>query len=499
MYPKWKSSVLGRRIDTDGVYGSQCVDVVTNYIQYTFNRPWRQVLNPVSGAKDLFAAAHDQYFDKIRNNKADVNQVPRQGDICVYDKTPTNPYGHAGVVEGADKDGVMLVQQDGSIDTNRDGNADGVCFVKFRRWGQSPCIGWLRPKITIAPASVIRPTPAPPVQPQVPVAPQVWNVNTINGIIYTAVEGSTEGGKYYIANPDGANLWDFGKATTWRDFKAVKHYRYGDEVYIVGKAFHPIPPKGAEYKMLPEHFGNFKSSGNPTNTYGFNYADLSRDQPVPKAVIPPLPTITHVVPSSAPIDAVVGKLPEASKPNIPISTDILEEGPYKGWKAGWYYVREQLVMPDLSEQHDPIKVSPVFPLNPKTPDKGKMYIQGFTKKWNQWYAVALPGKFMNINGNVQELTMAQRESYRFVMPCTNLYTSAQFQEAVQDQKAAEYKVVVGGTVRPEDQTAATRNESVYGKMLNIGGMIYAFTHVIWAWIHKQKILNIQTGAHNDDK
>lgn len=158
-FNSWKYAVLGSGLDIDHAYGNQCVDVALSWGQALFpGVPWSKVFPPVASAKDMFAAANTEFFEKIVNNHSDPNQLPQQGDIAIFDATPAagysnqlrNPDGHTGVVDSASAAGIYLVQQDGS-------NPAGRCFESLRPWRYSPCIGWLRPK-----ASPVPPPPAPP-------------------------------------------------------------------------------------------------------------------------------------------------------------------------------------------------------------------------------------------------------------------------------------------------------------------------------------------------
>ena len=153
-FSQWKSSVLGKHIDEDGAYGDQCVDVFINYVKYLYpGKPWSAITG-IGNANTLFARSSSTYFAKILNDHSNPNQLPRTGDVAVFAGTPTNSAGHIAVVDGANADGMNLIQQDGLIDLDAQGNAHGVCYESFRRWNQSPCIGWLRPKTSAPPAPV---------------------------------------------------------------------------------------------------------------------------------------------------------------------------------------------------------------------------------------------------------------------------------------------------------------------------------------------------------
>lgn len=141
----------------------------------------------------------------------------------------------------------------------------------------------------------IDPTPVPaPVA--APAAPKVYDSNVVDGITFSTVDGSPK--PMYINKPEGAEKWSFQGVTTWRDFKSVQHFDYGTQVFIVGKAVHPVPPTGAVYLMIDPDFGNFRTTGTVINEYGFNQVDLSETKP--PALPMPAPAASVVAQSAAP-------------------------------------------------------------------------------------------------------------------------------------------------------------------------------------------------------
>ena len=158
-YQDFKGSVLNRVIG-DG----QCVSLVVNndqaYTEKLFpGVNWETVFTPVAGAKQLFAVANPQYFDKIANDHNNPGQLPQQGDIMVFDATPqagytntfNNPYGHTGICDSASDSGYALLQQNAPL------GGEAVNVTSYP-WRFRPCIGWLRP---------IPQTPPAPVEPAV--------------------------------------------------------------------------------------------------------------------------------------------------------------------------------------------------------------------------------------------------------------------------------------------------------------------------------------------
>lgn len=233
-YTDWKAQVIGRGIDVDKAYGNQCVDVSNHYAMYLFpGYSWATLMGAPMSAKDLFDTANPNFFDKVRNNPADVNQLPPQGAIAVfaaapeagYTSTYPNPDGHVGIVDSADSRYLYLVQQDGST-------GQGVTYLKQRPWRYTRCIGWLIPKAQEAPA------PAPkPQYVTLPAHVQKWAAYVENGVYNRANGTFVElapakfGGLTYVvqrwvANGAAAVIKTemFGERVIWvKDTDAVIH------------------------------------------------------------------------------------------------------------------------------------------------------------------------------------------------------------------------------------------------------------------------------------
>lgn len=104
----------GKKVDFDGVFGAQCVDLVRQY--------WKEVdeipehtgsCSTTGGAKDLFLdydkmPLEKKYFKKIPRNKSFVS-----GDVVIWDSTETNKYGHVAIYLGKLNDSLIVFEQDG--------------------------------------------------------------------------------------------------------------------------------------------------------------------------------------------------------------------------------------------------------------------------------------------------------------------------------------------------------------------------------------------------
>lgn len=121
---RWALTSVGRRMDYDGRYGAQCVDVFRVFCKEVVGiREYNT--GSVSGAVNLVSDfanngnIESKYFDLVKfTSIADLHN----GDVVVYGATRSNKYGHVGVavhVNGT----VMMVAQDGF-------NTSTVCHLE---------------------------------------------------------------------------------------------------------------------------------------------------------------------------------------------------------------------------------------------------------------------------------------------------------------------------------------------------------------------------------
>lgn len=74
-----------------------------------------------------------------------ISAVPTSGSIIFFDKTPKNPYGHVAVVDSADVDLIILVEQNAG---SGNGNGIGANAITRRTVGytarawRGKCLGW---------------------------------------------------------------------------------------------------------------------------------------------------------------------------------------------------------------------------------------------------------------------------------------------------------------------------------------------------------------------
>jgi len=93
---------LGKKVDFDGKFGYQCVDLARQYIKDVLEKKQPPA---VEGAKDLW------------DNPGELKKATDSfavGDILIYDKTSTNKYGHVCIlVSLLDTNTFVVFEQNG--------------------------------------------------------------------------------------------------------------------------------------------------------------------------------------------------------------------------------------------------------------------------------------------------------------------------------------------------------------------------------------------------
>lgn len=104
----------GKKVDFDGVFGAQCVDLTRQY--------WKEGLgisehtgscSTTGGAKDLYLdydkmPLEKKYFTKIPKSKAFV-----PGDTLIWDSTDKNEFGHVAIYLGKLNNCLIVFEQNG--------------------------------------------------------------------------------------------------------------------------------------------------------------------------------------------------------------------------------------------------------------------------------------------------------------------------------------------------------------------------------------------------
>lgn len=80
----------GQKVDFDGKFGAQCVDLYRQYLKDVLDVPQSPAVN---GAKDLIDAP-----GSLKTTRENVLADYSRGDVLVWGATKTNPYGHVAVL-----------------------------------------------------------------------------------------------------------------------------------------------------------------------------------------------------------------------------------------------------------------------------------------------------------------------------------------------------------------------------------------------------------------
>ena len=131
-----KIADLGIGVDQDGVYGTQCVDLI-NYlsVKYFGKTLW-------GNAIDLLDSAAALGYRVEYNEVGNVDSRPLAGAVFVMDTTyiAGHPYGHTGIVI-EDSDGYTMK----TIEQNVDGNADALYVggpARYMERNFDGIVGW---------------------------------------------------------------------------------------------------------------------------------------------------------------------------------------------------------------------------------------------------------------------------------------------------------------------------------------------------------------------
>ena len=124
----------GKKVDFDGAYGAQCVDLFRQYCQDVLGIPHT---GSVDGAKDLYEKYADLPVEKKYFTRLTKSATPGLGLVAVWGATPTNKYGHVAIVLcGIDSSSLLVFEQNGVLQ-------DGA---KLMRRSKQNLLGYLKLK-----------------------------------------------------------------------------------------------------------------------------------------------------------------------------------------------------------------------------------------------------------------------------------------------------------------------------------------------------------------
>lgn len=122
----------GKKVDFDGRYGCQCVDLFRQYCEDVLTIPHT---GGVIGAAELYTKyeampLEKKYFEKIEFK----GTPPMVGDVVIFKPTKKNGFGHVAIVLSADNLSMTVFEQDGYAQTG----------TKFAYWKYNHVLGFLR-------------------------------------------------------------------------------------------------------------------------------------------------------------------------------------------------------------------------------------------------------------------------------------------------------------------------------------------------------------------
>lgn len=137
-YNKW----LGRRVDVDGQFGYQCVDLVKAYIRDCFGIPNGAYGDAIKWWTQTKGAILAKFW-RVEGSAA------VQGDIVIFRGINGNVYGHIGVATGGlTSSAVEVLEQNGATGN---GSGTGGDAIRKRYIARSRVAGLLRPKTSTPP------------------------------------------------------------------------------------------------------------------------------------------------------------------------------------------------------------------------------------------------------------------------------------------------------------------------------------------------------------
>ena len=103
----------GKKVDYDGVYGAQCVDLFRQYAKECLGIPEHTgSCSTTGGAKDLFIDYPKMPIEKKYFTR-ETKKAMIPGDILIWDSTETNKYGHVAIYLGKLDNDLIVFEQDG--------------------------------------------------------------------------------------------------------------------------------------------------------------------------------------------------------------------------------------------------------------------------------------------------------------------------------------------------------------------------------------------------
>ena len=124
----------GKKVDYDGVFGSQCTDLFRQYcVDVLLIAEHTGSCNTSGGAKDLFLDYNKMPVEKKYFTRSATKRFV-QGDVLIWNESLTNKYGHVAIYLGTVGNSYIVFEQDGF-------KQDGA---KIKLRGKENLLGYLR-------------------------------------------------------------------------------------------------------------------------------------------------------------------------------------------------------------------------------------------------------------------------------------------------------------------------------------------------------------------
>jgi len=121
---------LGKKVDFDGYYGGQCVDLYRQYVKDVLNLPQSP---SVKGAADIWDTASSEHYDLIKNTPT---AIPDIGDVMIWNKNVGDGFGHVAI----------FLAGNINLFFSLDENWPTLNKVTVTKHNYDNIIGWLHPK-----------------------------------------------------------------------------------------------------------------------------------------------------------------------------------------------------------------------------------------------------------------------------------------------------------------------------------------------------------------
>lgn len=120
----------GKKIDYDGAYGAQCVDLYRQYVKECIGLPQSP---PVPGAADIWNTIDTSKWLRITNTPTGI---PQKGDVMIWNKNAGGGYGHVAVYVSGDVMKFISFDQNWPVGSG----------CHYQNHDYTNVQGWLRPK-----------------------------------------------------------------------------------------------------------------------------------------------------------------------------------------------------------------------------------------------------------------------------------------------------------------------------------------------------------------